>query len=98
MKYLEQNGEHVLELSELESNEHFAPYNPQDYELPSHLHNARHRFILESTYEWLVANVGEPKIAWSTGPTKIYDGDRKSLLFVDKSKAMLFKMTFHKGV
>lgn len=97
MKYLEQSGEHILELSELETNEHFAPYDPQDYHLPSHLHRARHRFISYETYQWLIANVGEPNEAWSASQTKIYDGDRKSLLFVDKDKAMLFKMTFHKG-
>lgn len=97
MKYAESDGWHVLELTEAETNEHFAPYNSQDYELASHLHNARHRFILEDTYNWLLVHVGIDFETWRAGPTRIYDGDRKSLLFVDKDKAMLFKMTFHKG-
>lgn len=91
MIYKESHGWHILDMTESETNEHFAPHNPLDYEIPSYLYNARHRFILEDTYKWLLDNVGMPNVDWRHEGTTL----SRRIMFEDKEKAMLFKLTFH---
>lgn len=81
-------GTHCIRLTPDEVDQHFDPFDPLDQDLPSHLHHAGHRFIKESTYEWLVAHVGEPYQGWQS-----MNGG-KIISFEDKDKAMLFKLTY----
>lgn len=87
-------SDHVILLSRAETDLHFDPFDPLDAELPSHLHYARHRFIKEATYEWLIANVGQDNVDWKH--FGIGD-DCRAFQFKDKGKAAMFKLAFHKG-
>ena len=92
MNYLEHCGWHVLFLDREDTDRFFDAFDPNNQEVPSYLIRNGHRFIKEEIYEWLVANVGEPNEAWRHEGNI---GNRgRELLFVDKDKAMLFKLTF----
>ena len=82
---------YYLFLTEDETDQHFDPFDPTDSELPSHLHHAGHRFIRDETYEWLIANVGEPQINWGSSRT---NNQSRFFWFNDKSHAMKFKLVF----
>jgi hypothetical protein len=92
--YVGNEGHHILELTRAETDELFDPFDPMDADLPSHLHHQRHRFIKQSTYDWLVANVSEPDQGWRTSSVLPVSRDQKLLVFDSKEKAMLFKLTF----
>lgn len=90
MNYHLHYGWHVLFLSPEETDQFFDPFDPSDTDMPSYLHHRGHRYIKDNVYQWLIANVGEASIAWKSEGTS----RSRELLFVDKDKAMLFKLTF----
>jgi len=78
-------------LTSEETDKLFDPFDSCDSTMPSHLYHTRHRFIKEDPYEWLVENVGQPQIDWSHYG---YNLDQRAIRFRDRTKAMLFKLTF----
>lgn len=88
MRYHTRN-DHVFELTEAETDVFFEEFDPSDYEMPSHLFRAGHRYIKEDIYEWMVANIGQPQVDWK------HDGNSRIRQFqiLDAKKAMLFKLT-----
>lgn len=99
MKYWENEiGYHAVKLTVGETNSLFDQFDPHDDNVPSYLHHARHRFIKQEPYDWLVAHCGDPDqrgCRW-----RIHSGgdqNAKSLFFDLKEDAMLFKLTFHEG-
>lgn len=84
-------GAHLVFLSPEETDRFFAPFDPTDNDMPSYLHRLGHRYILDEPYQWLLANVGEPKVDWESFRS---DGTCRAFSFDDPNKAMLFKLTY----
>lgn len=95
MEYREADGGHIVYMTKEETDELFDPFDPHDQDLPFYLHNARHRFIKQDAYDWLEANVGEPKIHWQSFAM---GSDKYGFQFLQADKAMLFKLRYHRGV
>ena len=84
--------DHVMHLTDEETDRFFDAFDKSDDDLPFYLHNARHRFIKQDLYDWLENNVGQAGFAWThvQGLTR----DCRSIKFRQQSHAMLFKLTF----
>jgi hypothetical protein len=100
MKYYVEENLHVVELETSdEMDVLFDPFDVNDMEMPSHLYRMGHRYIKETVYDWLMANVGRDGVisggAWET---TIAGLRRKRFHFTDKPAAMLFKLRWMNGV
>lgn len=93
MEHKRLGTDHLLVLSEEETDEFFDAFNAND--LPSHLYYAGHRYIKDEPYNWMIAHVGEPQVDWSHISAGI---GQRAFQFKDGGKAALFKLTFYKGV
>lgn len=91
MDYDTFGDDHVLTLTEEETDRFFDPFDPTDKDLPSHLHYSRHRFIKDDVYDWLEANVGAVGVMWNHQP---FGYNCKSFHFRKPNHAMLFKLTY----
>lgn len=81
--------------SAAETDKFFDPFDPQDEQMPSHLHHRGHRYIKEDVYDWLVANIGPDTFArggkWEIEHSTPY----RAFYFLDKADAMKFKLAFY---
>lgn len=90
MEFKEKDGQFICYLSETETDMTFDKFDITDSSLPSHLYWNGHRYIKESTYEWLVEHVGEPCFTWSQHGNI----NNRYFVFHNKDHALLFKLTF----
>ena len=89
--------EHRVVLTSEETDRFFEPFDPHDAMMPSHLFYARHRYIKEDIYAWLVENFGTVEsMVWKSGTHYLDHEQVKAFDFADKNHAMLF-MTFWAG-
>ena len=64
----------------------FDPFDPNDHDMPSHLHHRGHRYIKDDVYQWMIENVGQAPFQWTTftgpwGCKVIIWGEDKAALF-----------------
>jgi hypothetical protein len=91
MQLTSESGWFYVTLTPEETDRFFDPFDPMDHEMPSHLHRARHRYIKEDIYAWLVENFGEVGV-WMTHPDlcPVTHQPIRCFEFSDQNHAVLF--------
>lgn len=90
--------QHLLYLTERETDRCFDPFDPHDDSLPSHLHHVGHRYIKQEVYDWLLNNVCSQQerdtdhiTSYRHWSQSVY---RRVFMFESKDAAMQFKLAW----